>query len=183
MTLRRRAIGTGVVLALGCLSVLTACGQEKADDAASTRAPRAAAPPSAKAADCAGRSARPTARASQPADAGDANPKYGENHLFQSTAALTGRAVCDAADAEERVRKALAPYAERRDVTGAQVSAALADAGYKKVTVSGANGFVGFVVDAGPAYCLDGSVGGTVSVESHGVYLEGTGCEKPQGGH
>ncbi|WP_338703078.1 hypothetical protein V2W30_37600 [Streptomyces sp. Q6] len=184
MTIRRRAAGAGVALtALACLSLLTACGQEKAGEAGPSAAPRAVAPPSPRPVDCAGVSIRPTVRPSQPAEAGDANPKYEENHAFQSTADLSGQAVCDAAEAKERVEKALAPYARRRDVTDRQVTAALADAGYEKVTVRGTRGFVSFVVDRSPAFCLDGSLGGMLRLETHGAYLEGTGCEKPQGGH
>lgn len=125
----------------------------------------------------------PSVRPSQPAEAGDA-PVHPENHAFQVPARLTGQAVCDAATARERVRKALQPYARKRDVTGEQVRAALRGAGYRadQVTVHGTYGFVTYLVDLKPV-CVEGSVGGTVDVETHGVYREGTGCVKPQLGH
>ncbi|MFI6879079.1 hypothetical protein ACIBL6_37135 [Streptomyces sp. NPDC050400] len=177
MTPRRSATCAGVVLAAAVL--LAGCGTERAG-----RTPRAAAPSSPEAVPCAELSVRPSERPSQPADAGDGNPKYAENHAFQVPTRLTGQAVCDAAEAEQRVRKALSPYARDRGVTGGQVRTALRELGYRadQVTVTGAAGYVTYLVDLGPV-CVEGSVSGTVDVETHGVYAEGTGCVKPQGGH
>ncbi|MGY0020687.1 hypothetical protein [Streptomyces sp. cg35] len=185
MTIRRPLAAACLVLTTG-LS-LVGCGDEKAADTARAVAPSTQPPstpaPSATAADC----ATPTASgppAEQPSAAGDANPKYRENHAFQSTLELKGASLCTALREEERVKGALARLAGKGGVTSTQVTSALTKLGYApdKVSTTGSGGLVAYVVDLSPV-CVEGSVGDVVNVETHGVYIEGTGCVKPQGGH
>ncbi|MFI0238544.1 hypothetical protein [Streptomyces sp. NPDC016845] len=182
MTIRRSAVAAAGMLAAGL--VLAGCGEEKA---AGTAARTATVPPSpvgSADAGCAAAAAASSAPAEQPTVTGDDASKYLENHAFQSTVRLKGAALCTAARQEERVKGALARFAGRDDVTQGQVRAALTRLGYAtgKVSTSGDGAIVTYIVDLAPV-CVEGSVAGVVNVETHGVYIEGTGCVKPRGGH
>ncbi|WNI22754.1 hypothetical protein [Streptomyces sp. ITFR-16] len=120
---------------------------------------------------------------------GDANPHYAENHAFQSTARLTPADRTRGAAEVKKVRQGLSALAEEGRSTEAAVFKALKGLGYADGTIT--TGSFGehrtsFTVEIG-RLCLDGSldgvVNGLVNAEVHGVYLEGTGCVKPQGGH
>ncbi|MFF2852199.1 hypothetical protein ACFVT5_38685 [Streptomyces sp. NPDC058001] len=117
---------------------------------------------------------------------GDANPKYAENHAFRQTLPLSGDALCTAAEETRRVKKALEGLAGTREATVAQVRTALTGLGYDASAVTASSfgtGLISYVVDLRPV-CVEGSLGSTqVTAEAHGVYMEGTGCQEPAGGH
>ncbi|MFF3394178.1 hypothetical protein ACFYW1_24980 [Streptomyces sp. NPDC002669] len=123
-----------------------------------------------------------------PVDGSDAS-KYRENHAFQSTAELSP-ADRERGDAEvKKVVAGLSGVAEGRRSTEPRVRTALTGLGYPSESIS--TGTFGthrttFVLDLGRLCVvgsLDGEVGGRVTAEAHGKYLEGTGCVKPVGGH
>ncbi|MFB8084092.1 hypothetical protein [Streptomyces sp. NPDC055992] len=120
---------------------------------------------------------------------GDAVPRYAENHAFQSTADLSGADRVRGEAEVEKVKRGLAALAEGRKSTEAGVFKVLHGLGYPDGTVT--TGSFGphrtsFTVSLG-GLCvegsLDGVVNGLVQAEAHGLYMEGTGCVKPQGGH
>lgn len=120
---------------------------------------------------------------------GDANPHYAENHAFQSTARLTAADRTRGEAEVKKVRQGLSGLAEGRRSTEPTVFKALKGLGYADGTIT--TGTFGehrtsFTVHLG-RLCLDGSldgvVNGLVNAEVHGIYLEGTGCVKPRGGH
>lgn len=120
---------------------------------------------------------------------GDANPHYAENHAFQSTARLTPAERTRGEGEVKKVRQGLSGLAEERRSTETTVFKALKGLGYADGTITTASfgeHRTSFTVHLG-RLCLDGSLDGVanglVNAEVHGIYLEGTGCVKPQGGH
>ncbi|MFC8533909.1 hypothetical protein ACFUJY_08125 [Streptomyces sp. NPDC057249] len=124
-----------------------------------------------------------------PAQGGDANPHYAENHAFQATADLSDADRVRGEAEVKRVKRGLAALAEGRTSTEDTVFQALHALGYPDgsvTTSSFGTHRTSFTVSLG-ALCvhgsLDGVVNGLVNAEAHGRYMEGTGCVKPRGGH
>ncbi|MFI7005122.1 hypothetical protein [Streptomyces sp. NPDC050145] len=181
--IRRRGATTCAAIGVALL-LLSGCGDEKATDAGAIAPQTPSASASAiPAADCPAATAAATVTA-EPGSGGDANPKYGENHAFQRPVELKGADLCAAASEQERVRGALTRFAGHRDVGADRVRSALEKLGYQpsEITVAGSDALVTYIVDLTPV-CVEGSVGDLLRVETHGVYMEGTGCVKPEGGH
>ncbi|MFJ6567805.1 hypothetical protein ACIQNU_10305 [Streptomyces sp. NPDC091292] len=133
--------------------------------------------------------AAPDSGATTGEQGGDANPKYAENHAYRQTLPLSGDALCTAAEETRRVKKALGALAGTEKATVAQVRTALKGLGFDASTVtvnSYGSGLVSYVVDLRPV-CVEGSLNtatrASVTAEAHGVYMEGTGCQEPEGGH
>ncbi|MFB7950603.1 hypothetical protein [Streptomyces sp. NPDC056045] len=180
MTSVRRAAGaatTATALVLVPALALVGCGTERAGTGAGADGSgTSGAPPSGN------------AHSGGPVDGSDAS-KYRENHAFQSTAELspTERARGDAE--VKKVVAGLSGIAEGRRSTEPRVRTALTGLGYPSESIS--TGTFGthrttFILDLGRLCvvgALDGEVGGRVTAEAHGKYLEGTGCVKPVGGH
>ncbi|WP_406454250.1 hypothetical protein OG782_24195 [Streptomyces sp. NBC_00876] len=120
---------------------------------------------------------------------GDTNPRYAENHAFQSAADLSA---ADRTRGEAEVRKVeqgLAGIAEGRRTTEPQVFKALRALGYGDGTITTrtfGTHRTAFTLTL-DRICvdgtLDGMVNGLVEADVHGVYIEGTGCVRPEGGH
>ncbi|MFE0102416.1 hypothetical protein [Streptomyces sp. NPDC059009] len=200
----RRHTALAALVALPLALAVTGCGDEHRDAAGGDRSAGASAAPGARTperagtdatdAPCPGEPASPTPSPTRPtADTpdtpGDMPPNYADNHAYRSTVQLKGESRCTGLAESARIRGALAPLAQTREATQEQVRAALKKLGYRAsaITTGGfGEGRVSYVVDLSPV-CLEGSVDGAVgtgvTVEAHGVYVEGTGCEEPRGGH
>ncbi|TRV79543.1 hypothetical protein FKN01_09675 [Streptomyces sp. 130] len=140
-------------------------------------------------------SASPTASVADPGtergtgQGGDANPRYAENHAFQSTLGLSEADRARGEAEVKRVKRGLAALAEGRKSTEDSVLQALHALGYPDGSVTTSTfgpHRTSFTVALG-TLCLDGSLdgeaGALVNAEVHGRYMEGTGCVKPRGGH
>ncbi|MFD5143184.1 hypothetical protein [Streptomyces sp. NPDC058401] len=134
-----------------------------------------------------------TAAASPGATAGGlpADPeagKYAENHAYKQQARLTPEARCRGDAHAARIRAAMAGGSGGKGAphTVDEVRALLTGLGYGfdagGVYGSGAVNvsFVLSVPESGP--CVTGRPGPPLTVEAHGVYVEG-GCLEPRGGH
>lgn len=208
---RLRALAVPLVLLLAAgAAALTGCGAKTADAGGADDPPAPSAAPSvdyaaqaaaavarhdklfpAIAARCAdvgqGGSASPGATAGElPAD--PEARKYAENHAFKQQAELTPAAKCRGEAHAARIRSAMAggPDGKGAPHTVDELRAVLTGLGYGfeggGVYGSGAVNvsFVLSVPESGP--CVTGRLGPPVSVEAHGVYVEG-GCLEPRGGH
>ncbi|MGH4031516.1 hypothetical protein ACQB60_21560 [Actinomycetota bacterium Odt1-20B] len=209
----RRHTALAALVALPLVLAATGCGDEHRDAAGGDRSAGASAAPGARASEragtdatdapCPGGPGSPTPSPTRPTDdtddtddtadnpdtPGDMPPNYADNHAYRSTVPLKGESRCTGLAESARIRGALAPLAQTREATPEQVRAALKKLGYRAsaITTGGFGaGRVSYVVDLSPV-CLrgsvDGAVGTGVTVEAHGVHIEGTGCEEPRGGH
>ncbi|MDG4863034.1 hypothetical protein P8605_33340 [Streptomyces sp. T-3] len=186
------------VLAAAGLLALSGCGKERPastasgppSESASAAAPSASAEPGLPAAlrkirdACAKDPAPgPTPSTTPSLDGGDGS-KYAENHAFQQTARLTGAQLCEG---EANGRRIVAALRALDRPSPESVRRTLADLGYPAerftIPTGATTDYVPFTVDLS-GLCLDGTAGsGVPRVEPHGRYIEGTGCEKPVGGH
>ncbi|MER5760420.1 hypothetical protein [Streptomyces sp. NPDC002082] len=114
--------------------------------------------------------------------------KYAENHAFKQQAQLTPGARCRGDAHAARIKAAVAGGSGGKGAphTVEEVRALLTGLGYGfdsgGVYGSGAVNvsFVLSVPESGP--CVTGRLGPPLTVEAHGVYVEG-GCLEPRGGH
>ncbi len=114
--------------------------------------------------------------------------KYAGNHAFKQQARLTPGARCRGDAHAARIKAAVAGGSGGKGAphTAEEVRAVLTELGYGfdgggvhgtgSVNVS----FVLSVPESGP--CVTGRLGPPVTVEAHGMYVEG-GCLEPRGGH
>ncbi|WP_327352098.1 hypothetical protein [Streptomyces sp. NBC_01304] len=125
----------------------------------------------------------PTASPTPFVDGSDGT-KYAENHGFQRPSRLTGAQLCEG---EANSRRIVAALRALDRPSPESVRRTLADLGYpaERLTIptGAATDYVPFTLDLS-GLCLDGVAGsGVPRAEPHGRYIEGTGCEKPVGGH
>lgn len=114
--------------------------------------------------------------------------KYAENHAYKKQARLTPEAACrgDAHAARIEAAAVGGPGGTGAPHTAEELHAVLTGLGYGfdggGVYGSGAVNvsFVLSVPESGP--CVTGRLGPPVTVEAHGMYVEG-GCLEPRGGH
>ncbi|MEV7022423.1 hypothetical protein [Kitasatospora sp. NPDC093558] len=186
---------TGGRLALpalvGLALLVTGCGTEhvggtttaKAAAVSPTRPPVPTVPADFP---CPGESPRPTPTAA--ATTSDGPPdKWTENNGFKIPIPLHGQPRCDGLAAVKRIQGAFEPQRKRGDFTPESARTTLTGLGYEAAKVrtyqNGPAG-VGFLVEAGPGLCLEGTMGNaTTSAEAFAGYPDGTGCEPPRGGH
>ncbi|WP_156869707.1 hypothetical protein [Sporichthya polymorpha] len=106
-----------------------------------------------------------------------------ENNGFKQTEPLTPQARCRGEAHAERVRIALGQFGAELPGSEADLKSALTDLGYPNASVYATGNDLAFsfiVAGAGP--CISGTLGDSVRLLPHGVYLEG-GCSEPRGGH
>ncbi|MCX4776718.1 hypothetical protein [Streptomyces sp. NBC_01264] len=114
--------------------------------------------------------------------------KYAENHAFKQQAPLTPGARCRGAAHAARIKAAMTGGSGAKGAphSADELRAVLTGLGYGfeggGVYGSGAVNvsFVLSVPESGP--CVTGRLGPPVTVEAHGMYVEG-GCLEPRGGH
>ncbi|MFK0048754.1 hypothetical protein ACIQU4_32595 [Streptomyces sp. NPDC090741] len=113
--------------------------------------------------------------------------KYAENHAYKNQAALTPAAQCRGDAHAARIKAALGGSdGKGAPRTAQELSGLLTGMGYKVETgdvdasSTGNLSFVLSIPESGP--CVTGHVRPPVSVQAHGVYMEG-GCHEPRGGH
>ncbi|GLW54471.1 hypothetical protein [Kitasatospora phosalacinea] len=131
---------------------------------------------------CAG---KPTAVPTAPSSSGSSgpqpeNPKYGENHTYLKTTALSPLAECRG---EAHAARIAAELARQTPADPEQAKALLTRLGYRDAKVAPAGQgvqFSFFVPQVGP--CLSGTLSNPPQIEVHGPYIEG-GCEASRGGH
>ncbi|MDT0341838.1 hypothetical protein [Streptomyces litchfieldiae] len=164
----------GALLAALAVLLLAGCGEEAADDAA--------APPSEAPA-----SEAPTGEgAGDEVSGGESEfgERYSENHAFRDTLDLDPAEQRRGEEEAERARQALETLRTGGEFGPEEVNGALTGLGYQADAVFTAafGDQVTFAVSLSPV-CLEGIVGpAAVTVEAHGVYMEG-GCREPAGGH
>ncbi|MDH6139191.1 hypothetical protein P3T35_001191 [Kitasatospora sp. GP30] len=195
---------------LTALLALTACGHQRADGNPSRALPATTSPTTSPSPTpsptpqqlCPGESPSPTPSAiptsawpvdpsgsptPPPTDGpGDAAPNYADNHRFQDQLPLQGAERCQGLAEAAKVRAALEPLRTQPDITPASVQARLSALGYAPATVqlsTMGQDDVYFTIDHAPI-CLDGQLNPrSDSVDAYAGYADGTGCQRPKGGH
>lgn len=188
----RRALLPVVLLA----ALAAGCGTQRAGDdtSAADAAPAsrgAAATPSAPVdRPCPGESATATPRAPAPSTSPTAPPSdhYAENHGFMVPLPLHGDRRCQGLEEAGRVRTALEPLRRRGDFSAGRVREALLGLGYPAERVEASQdgpASVDFLVQADDhPVCVEGDVNrARTETDAFGGYPDGTGCDRPPGGH
>ncbi len=115
------------------------------------------------------------------------NPKYAENHAYKQTTDVSAGELCRGEAHAARIAAALddADPADVKDERG--IRRVLEDLGYTPDTVNarqaGATGVGWDVLVDGAGPCISGNTDRPGEIDVHGVYMEGTGCTEPAGGH
>ncbi|QNE73815.1 hypothetical protein F0344_03615 [Streptomyces finlayi] len=127
-------------------------------------------------------SARPTTGATEPAD--PEADRYRENHAFKQQAPLGPEQQCRGDAHADRITDALRETGGPGPSSEQDVRTVLEELGYpaEATQVYGSGHALGFSISVPGAPCVSGGVGPPLTVEAHGVYMEG-GCREPQGGH
>ncbi|MEU9416511.1 hypothetical protein [Streptomyces sp. NPDC048272] len=113
--------------------------------------------------------------------------KYAENHAYKAQGTLSAESRCRADAHGARIKAALTGAGKAAPRGEVELAGSLKELGY---TVSGnevyrsggALGFALFIPEAGPCVTGRWTADGGLTVEGHGVYVEG-GCLEPKGGH
>ncbi|MEV0412482.1 hypothetical protein AB0I68_17175 [Streptomyces sp. NPDC050448] len=138
---------------------------------------------------CAGKAGTATAGSGTPGDL-PTDPearKYAENHAYKNQSTLTPAGKCRGDAHAARIKAALGGSDGKGAPQSAEeLSRLLTGLGYRRETGdvygSGAGNlsFVLSIPESGP--CVTGRLSTPMSVEAHGVSMEG-GCREPRGGH
>ncbi|MFF3428086.1 hypothetical protein [Streptomyces sp. NPDC002602] len=113
--------------------------------------------------------------------------KYAENHGYKTQGTLSAESRCRADAHGARIKAALTGAGKTAPSGEAELAGSLKELGYSvsgnEVYRSGGTlGFALFIPEAGPCVTGRWTAGGGLTVEGHGVYMEG-GCLEPKGGH
>lgn len=113
--------------------------------------------------------------------------KYAENHAYKTQDTLSAENRCRADAHGARIKAALTGVGKAAPRGEAELAASLKELGYSVTgnevyRSGGALGFALFIPEAGPCVTGRWTAGGGLTVEGHGVYMEG-GCLEPKGGH
>ncbi|MCY0958265.1 hypothetical protein [Streptomyces sp. H27-H5] len=113
--------------------------------------------------------------------------KYAENHAYKTQDTLSAESRCRADAHGARIKAALTGAGKAAPRGDAELAASLKELGYSVTgnevyRSGGALGFSLFIPEAGPCVTGRWTAGGGLTVEGHGVYMEG-GCLEPKGGH
>ncbi|MFW6691911.1 hypothetical protein [Streptomyces sp. MAR4 CNX-425] len=115
------------------------------------------------------------------------NPKYAENHAYKQTTDVSPDELCRG-EAHAALISAALDGADPADLKDEKrIRLVLEDLGYDPGTVTaqqaGASAVAWDVMVAGAGPCISGNTGWPGEIDVHGVYMEGTGCTEPAGGH
>ncbi|MEU2055041.1 hypothetical protein [Streptomyces bungoensis] len=176
-------------LAAGC-GTEQAGGGASAGNAASAARGATASPSVPVDRPCPGESTTPTPQAPAPSASPTAPPNdhYAENHGFMVPFPLHGDRRCQGLEEAGRVRKALEPLRRRGDFSTGKVREALLGLGYPAEQVETSQDgptSVGFLVQADDyPVCVEGDMNrARTETDAFGGYPDGTGCDRPSGGH